>query len=79
MCIRDRAIVMHSTEDISAPYENGPRVYAAIGSEDKQFITFKRSSHMLMYDCEKEAVWDATLQFVENHSKVFTNAVPVPE
>ena len=73
------AIVMHSTEDISAPYENGPRVYDAIGSEDKQFITFKRSSHMLMYDCDKEAVWDATLQFVQDHSKVLTDAVPVPE
>ena len=73
------AIVMHSTEDISAPYDNGLRVYDAIGSEDKQFITFNRSSHMLMYDCEKEAVWDATLQFVQDHSKVLTDAVPVPE
>ena len=73
------AIVMHSTADISAPYENGPRVYDAVGSEDKQFITFNRSSHMLMYDCDKEAVWDATLQFVQDHSKVLTDAVPVPE
>ena len=73
------AIIMHSTEDISAPYENGPRVYDAISSEDKQFITFNRSTHMLMYDCDKEAVWDATLQFVQDHSKVLTDAVPVPE
>ena len=73
------AIVMHSTADISAPYENGPRVYDAVGSEDKQFITFNRSSHMLMYDCDKEAVWDATFQFVQDHSKVLTDAVPVPE
>ena len=73
------AIVMHSTADISAPYENGPRVYDAVGSEDKQFITFNRSTHMLMYDRDKEAVWDATLQFVQDHSKVLTDAVPVPE
>jgi len=73
------AIIMHSTEDISAPYENGPRVYDAVGSEDKQFITFNRSTHMLMYDRDKEAVWDATFQFVQDHSKVLTDAVPVPE
>ena len=73
------AIVMHSTADISAPYENGPRVYDAVGSEDKQFITFNRSTHMLMYDRDKEAVWDATFQFVQDHSKVLTDAVPVPE
>ena len=72
-------LVMHSTEDITAPYENGPKVYEAIGSEDKEFIKFDRSSHMLMYDCEKEEVWDATLRFVQTRSKVLQNEIPVPE
>ncbi len=72
-------LVMHSTEDITAPYENGPKVYEAVGSEDKEFIKFDRSSHMLMYDCEKEDVWDATLRFVQTRSKVLQNEIPVPE
>lgn len=72
-------VVMHSTKDITAPYENGPRVYEAIGSDDKKLLTFKQSSHMLMYDSEKEAVWDATVCFVQDHSEVLTDALPVPE
>tara|TARA_B100001123_G_C15343694_1_gene1036094 strand:+ start:2692 stop:3480 length:789 start_codon:yes stop_codon:yes gene_type:complete len=72
-------LVMHSTQDITAPYENGPKVYEAIGSKDKEFIRFESSSHMLMYDCEKEAVWEATLKFIKARSKVSGNEIPVPE
>ena len=61
---------MHSTKDITAPYENGPKVYEAIGAQDKEFIKFERSTHMLMYDCEKELVWDAALTFLRKRSKI---------
>tara|TARA_B100000029_G_scaffold220163_2_gene217881 strand:- start:1768 stop:2538 length:771 start_codon:yes stop_codon:yes gene_type:complete len=64
-------LVMHSTKDITAPYENGPRVYEAIGAKDKEFIKFAHSTHMLMYDCEKELVWDSTLQFLISRSNIF--------
>jgi|TARA_Y100000814_G_scaffold284019_1_gene250500 carboxylesterase len=63
-------LVMHSTKDITAPYENGPKVYEAIGAQDKEFIKFERSTHMLMYDCEKELVWDAALTFLRKRSKI---------
>lgn len=72
-------LVMHSTKDITAPYENGPKVYEDIASDDKEFIKFESSSHMLMYDCEKEAVWDATLNFIKARSKVLGNEIPVPK
>ncbi len=72
-------LVMHSTQDITAPYENGPKVYEAIGSKDKEFMKFESSSHMLMYDCEKEAVWDATLKFIKARSKVLGNEISVSE
>ena len=72
-------LVMHSTKDITAPYENGPKVYEDIASDDKEFIKFESSSHMLMYDCEKEAVWDATLNFIKTRSKVLGNEIPVPK
>lgn len=72
-------LVMHSTQDITAPYVNGPKVYEAIGSEDKEFIKFERSSHMLMYDCEKKDVWDAILKFIQTRSMVLSNEIPVPE
>ena len=73
------AVIMHSKSDTTAPYINGPRVYEAIGSTDKQFVPFGKSSHMLTCDCEKEEVWDASLQFMRQHSRFLKDEIPVPE
>lgn len=73
------AVIMHSKSDTTAPYINGPKVYEAIGSKDKQFVPFENSSHMLIYDCEKEEVWDTSLQFMREHSGILRNEIPLPE
>ena len=77
--VKAPTLVMHSTQDITAPYENGPKVYNTISAEDKEFIKFDHSTHMLMFDCEKEQVWNETLKFIEKRSKVCKNALPLPE
>ena len=73
------AVIMHSKSDTTAPYINGPMVYDAIGSADKQFFSFEESSHVLTYDCEREKVWDISLQFMREHPRLLKDEIPIPE
>lgn len=60
-------LIMHSRADVTAPFENAPMVFNAVGSTDKVLVSYEQSSHVLSDDSEKEQVWSAILDFINTH------------
>jgi carboxylesterase len=62
------ALVMHSRDDITVPFENAALVIDAISSEDKALITYDHFGHVLPDGPGKEKVWADILDFLIRHT-----------
>jgi carboxylesterase len=58
------ALVVMSTRDAQLKYESGPYVIEKIASTDKKLIPLHNSGHNILVDAEREAVWEATAEFI---------------
>ena len=67
-------LLIHSEEDDLTSVKSANVVYNNILSEDKELIILKDSYHMVLYDNEKEFVFNKALQFIDSHNAKIENA-----
>ena len=63
-------LFIHSEEDDLTSKRSAEVVYDGISSEDKTMIILHDSYHMVLYDNEKEYVFETVGKFLDAHSKV---------
>ncbi len=63
-------LLIHSREDDLTAPRGSYLVYNSISSEDKQIIILENSYHMVLYDNEKEFVFETVGKFLDSHSKI---------
>lgn len=61
-------LIMNATHDHVVPARDGQAIYQLVGSREKELVTFRRSYHVIMKDCEREQVFIKTLAFVQRVS-----------
>ncbi len=66
-------LIIHSKEDDLTSTKSAEVVYKKISSKDKEYIILYDSYHMVLYDNEKEFVFEKSLRFLDNHLKSETN------
>lgn len=71
--ISNPIILIHSREDDLTSTKSAYLVYDKISSVDKDLIILNDSYHMVLYDNEKEFVYNKTLDFIIAHSKINQN------
>ena len=64
------ALIIHSKEDDLTSPKGAREVYQKISSEDKELIILDNSYHMVVYDNDKQFVFQKSLDFLNSHSKV---------
>ena len=62
------ALLMHSKEDDLTSTKSAKIVYNKISSNDKEMIILKDSYHMVLYDNEKDFVYNKAMEFLDKHS-----------
>ena len=62
-------LIIHSKEDDLTSLKSAEVVYKNISSDDKEYIILYDSYHMVLYDNEKEFVFNKSLEFLEAHLK----------
>jgi len=62
-------LLMHSLEDDLTSVKSAKVVYDKISSKNKEMIILKDSYHMVLYDNEKEFVYNKAIDFINNHLK----------
>lgn len=68
--IKTPVLFIHSEEDDLTSPRSAKVVYEGISSEDKNMIILHDSYHMVLYDNEKEFVFNTVSEFFNSHSKV---------
>ena len=63
-------LFIHSEEDDLTSKKSAQVVYESISSEDKNMIILNDSYHMVLYDNEKEFVFNTVGEFFNSHSKI---------
>lgn len=63
-------LIIHSKEDDLTSTKSAEVVYKNISSKDKEYIILYDSYHMVLYDNEKEFVFNKCLEFINTHSNV---------
>lgn len=63
-------LFIHSKEDDLTSPKSSKDVYNAISSADKELIILEDSYHMVLYDNEKEFVFNKVGGFLNTHSKI---------
>ena len=63
-------LFIHSEEDDLTSKKSAIDVYEGISSKDKNLIILKDSYHMVLYDNEKEYVFNTVGEFFNTHSKI---------
>ena len=63
-------LLIHSEEDDLTSPRSAKVVYNGISSEDKDIIILKDSYHMVLYDNEKDFVFQTVGDFCNSHSKI---------
>ena len=63
-------LFIHSEEDDLTSPKSSKDVYNNISSEDKELIILHDSYHMVLYDNEKEFVFEKVGNFLNSHSKI---------
>lgn len=61
-------IIIHSEEDDLTSTRSAKEVFENISSNDKELIILDNSYHMVLYDNEKEYVFQKSLEFLNAHS-----------
>ena len=62
-------LLIHSKEDDLTSTKSAEIVYKNISSKDKEYVVLYDSYHMVLYDNEKEFVFDKCLRFLDAHLK----------
>ena len=62
-------IIIHSQEDDLTSVKSAKNVYRNISSKDKELIILNNSYHMVLYDNEKEFVFNKTMEFMKSHER----------
>ncbi len=62
-------LLIHSKEDDLTSTKSAEVVYKNISSKDKEYIVLYDSYHMVLYDNEKEFVFEKCLRFIDSHLK----------
>ncbi|MCK4579417.1 MAG: alpha/beta fold hydrolase [Candidatus Marinimicrobia bacterium] len=57
-------LLMHSRADQTANFNNAAKVLAQLGDTPKKLVEFQESSHVMTDGSEKEAVWQAIDEFI---------------
>ena len=68
--IKTPILFIHSEEDDLTSPRSAKVVYDGISSQDKDMIILHDSYHMVLYDNEKEFVFNTVGEFFNSHSKV---------
>lgn len=63
-------LFIHSEEDDLTSLKSAKVVYGSISSEDKNLIILKDSYHMVLYDNEKDLVFNTVGEFINSHSEI---------
>lgn len=63
-------LLIHSKDDDLTSTKSAEIVYKNISSDDKEYILLYDSYHMVLYDNEKEFVFNKSLDFIESHLNV---------
>ena len=63
-------LIIHSKEDDLTSTKSAEAVYKNISSKDKEYIILYDSYHMVLYDNEKEFVFNKSLDFLNTHSDI---------
>ena len=61
-------LIVHSLEDDLTSVKSSKFIYNSVSSEIKKYLELKNSYHMVLYDFEKEIVYEKSLSFIEQHS-----------
>ena len=67
--INNPILLIHSKEDDLTSVKGANLVYNKISSLDKNLIILEDSYHMVLYDNEKEFVYNKCLEFIKSHEK----------
>ncbi|HZU04572.1 MAG TPA: alpha/beta fold hydrolase [Chloroflexota bacterium] len=62
--VRTPTLIIHSRADRVIHPASATRIYARLGSTEKELRWFERSGHEMLLDCEAEAVLDVVEQFL---------------
>lgn len=68
--VKTPILFIHSEEDDLTSPRSSRVVYEGISSEDKDLIVLYDSYHMVLYDNEKEFVFNTAVDFFNSHSRV---------
>lgn len=66
--VRAPLLVLHGTNDATAPFVSARRIVALAASEVKELAEMKNSRHVLTYDIEAEDVCRRVVAFFERHA-----------
>lgn len=61
------ALIMVSAHDHVVPARDGKEIYHLIGSQEKYFVTFHHSYHVIMKDVDRAEVFSKTEEFILRH------------
>ena len=62
-------LLVHSKDDDLTSVRSAKEVYAKVSSLDKELVILQDSYHMVLYDNEKEFVYNKALEFFNKHSR----------
>lgn len=62
--IKSAALVIHSKKDLIAAPASARYVMKHLGSHNKRLVWLERSHHLIMFDVEKEVVFNAIKEFL---------------
>ena len=63
--VRAPLLVLHGTNDRTAPVVSGRRIHALAASDVKELVEMKNSRHVLTYDIEADDVCRRVVTFFE--------------
>jgi len=63
--IKSAALIIHSKKDMVAAPASARYVIKHLGSTDKRLVWLERSHHLIMYDDEKDVVFEAIKEFLK--------------
>lgn len=73
------ALLMHSRQDQGVPSNNMEKIYAALGTQDKQMIWLENSGHVIVREPERLRVFSAAAEFIQRvNAPKYTDSLPVP-
>ncbi|GAB4482519.1 MAG: alpha/beta fold hydrolase [Anaerolineales bacterium] len=66
--VRVPALLIHSRNDHYVAKDSMERIYARLGSAEKQMLWVERSGHVIPRDAERESAFRAAFEFIQQNS-----------